>query len=453
MFDLSSEFNKFYSQETVLPGDIQTDLYNKGNLNIKRLKEGLKTYNEKHSTSYRVSETITQGSMAMNTAVQSDSKDYDIDIAIVFRKDNIGDIGALAIKNIIVEALSYKCGQFNATPEKKTNCVRIKYSEGYHIDFAIYRKDIEYGTAIYYHAGSAWSKRDPKAINDWFKNSINAKGQNLRKAIRLSKMFCKSRDAWDMPGGLIQTVLCEERFQSATRLDECFYNTMCSVRDRLQWYKDVKNPTDVNLSLLQTEAHKQRMEVYCNRLESFLSKLYVLNEADCTREKALAAWGDFFNHSYWTNLVTEASTRMYALESRRVQDVALFNDTEQYVEDMFPVVEQYEARITATAQGNGFQSHPLQYWLNRFNNWMPHHFCITFTCNHNVPGPVDYYWKVRNVGRTAEDINCIRGQVIKRLQTITEYTNFYGPHYVECYVVKNGVCVARDRISVPIGVS
>lgn len=451
MFDLSSEFNKFYSQETVLPGDTQTDLYNKGNLNIKRLKEGLKTYNEKHGTYYRVSETITQGSMAMNTAVQSDSKDYDIDIAVVFRKDNIADIGAQAIKSIIVEALSYKCGQFNAAPEKKTNCVRVIYSEGYHIDFAIYRKDIEYGTATYYHAGSVWSKRDPKAINNWFKDSINAKGQNLRKAIRLSKMFCKSRDGWDMPGGLIQTVLCEERLQSATRLDECFYNTMCSVRDRLQWYKDVKNPTDATLSLLQTEAHKQRMEVFYNRLDSYLSKLRVLKEADCTREKALAAWGDFFNHSYWTNLLTEASTRMFSLESRRVQDVAVFNDTEQYVEDMFPVIEQYDAHITATAQGNGFLSHPLQYFLDKYSKWMPHHFCITFTCNHNVPGDVDYYWKVKNVGKTAEKRNCIRGQVVKKQRTITENTNFYGPHYVECYVVKNGVCVARDRISVPIG--
>ena len=26
---------------------------------------------------------------------------------------------------------------------------------------------------------------------------------------------------------------------------------------------------------------------------------------------------------------------------------------------------------------------------------------------------------------------------------------FYGPHYVECYVIKNGVVVARDKILVP----
>ena len=451
MYDLSSEFNKFYNQEVVLPGEIQTDLFDKGTLNVKRLKEGLKIYNEKHRTSYRISETITQGSMAMSTAVQSDSKNFDIDIAIVFRKDNVGDIGAQAIKNIVVDALTYKCGQFSAKPEKKTNCVRITYSEGYHIDFAIYRKDKDgIGNTVYYHAGSIWTKRDPNAINSWFKDSVKAKGQNLRKVIRLSKMFCKSRDGWDMPGGLIQTVLCEERFQGALRLDECFYNTMCSVRDRLSLNKEVSNPTESTLSLLQTEAHRNRMEVYCNRLDSYISKLKVLNEVNCTREKAISVWSDFFNHDYWTNTLAESSTRMFALESRRVQDVAVFRDTEQFIEDMMPVIEQYDATINATAKGDGFQVHPLQFFLRQFR-MMPHHFTITFTCQHDVPEPVTYYWKVKNVGATAERKDCIRGQIVQRTKTITENTNFYGPHYVECYVVKDRVCVARARISVPIG--
>ena len=453
MFDLSSEFNRYYNQEVVLPGEIQTDLYEKGKLNVKRLKEGLKVYNQKHNTAYRLSEKITQGSMAMNTAVQNDSKDYDIDIAIVFRDDNIGDKGAQAIKNIVVEALNYKCGQFSVAPEKKTNCVRIRYSEGYHIDFAIYRKDVDWNDNVtYYHAGSDWKRRDPKAINNWFKSSINDKGQNLRKVIRLSKMFCKSRDGWDMPGGLIQTVLCEERFHEAERLDECFYNTMCSVRDRLAWNKEINNPTDSSLSLLQTEAHRARIETYYNRLNSYLSKLNVLNEPDCTREKAIAAWCDFFNHDFWTGLQTKASTRMLALESRRPQEVVLFNDTEQFVEDMMPVVEQYDARIVATAHSDGFREQPLQWFLDRYRR-MPLHFSLRFTCEHNIPEPVEYYWKVKNVGRVAEKRNCIRGQIIKKTKTITEATNFFGPHYVECYVVKDGVCVARARVSVPIGES
>ena len=30
--------------------------------------------------------------------------------------------------------------------------------------------------------------------------------------------------------------------------------------------------------------------------------------------------------------------------------------------------------------------------------------------------------------------------------------DFNGLHYVECYIVKNGICLARSRIMVPINV-
>lgn len=66
----------------------------------------------------------------------------------------------------------------------------------------------------------------------------------------------------------------------------------------------------------------------------------------------------------------------------------------------------------------------------------------------------DIYWKVRNVGPVAESKNCIRGQIEKtNLHTHREHTDFQGSHYVECYLVKNNICVARAHISVPIGVA
>ena len=58
------------------------------------------------------------------------------------------------------------------------------------------------------------------------------------------------------------------------------------------------------------------------------------------------------------------------------------------------------------------------------------------------------YWKVRNVGYEAIRRNCIRGQIKKGIDYLNESTNFYGPHYVECYIIKDGICVARDKISV-----
>ena len=137
MCDLSKSFLDFYKNHVVLPADKQNELRKKRDLNLERLKAGLKEYNEEHETDYKISETRTQGSMAMHTVVQNDSNDYDIDVAIVFEKDNLAGKGAQAIKNVIVDALKRKCTGFTTEPEAKTNCVRIVYANGYHVDFAI----------------------------------------------------------------------------------------------------------------------------------------------------------------------------------------------------------------------------------------------------------------------------------------------------------------------------
>ena len=62
----------------------------------------------------------------MSTVVQNDDYDYDIDVAVVFDKDELGDKGALATRNIVSNALIRKTKQFKAEPEVKTSCVRIK---------------------------------------------------------------------------------------------------------------------------------------------------------------------------------------------------------------------------------------------------------------------------------------------------------------------------------------
>lgn len=133
MYDLSSKFNMFYSSYVVLPQADQDELYRKKDLNVQRLKDGLKEYNEENSTSYSVVEVCVQGSVAMSTIVQNENSDYDIDIAVVFNKDDLGDKGAQATRNMVANALRRKTKQFNAEPEVKTSCVRVKYADGYHM--------------------------------------------------------------------------------------------------------------------------------------------------------------------------------------------------------------------------------------------------------------------------------------------------------------------------------
>ena len=63
------------------------------------------------------------------------------------------------------------------------------------------------------------------------------------------------------------------------------------------------------------------------------------------------------------------------------------------------------------------------------------------------------FWKVKNEGDIAKQRNEIRGQIQETNKFIhNEHTCFSGDHYVEAYIIKNDVCIAKGKIDVPIRV-
>lgn len=454
MYDLSKEFNTFYEEHVKLPLNEQQELRKKRDLNLERLRSGLAEYNSENKKEYKIAETRTQGSMAMHTTVQNDQKDYDIDVAVVFEKDNLNGLGPLAARNMVAAALKKKCKSFNVEPQVKTNCVRIVYANGYHVDFAVYRRykenssDTEYK---YEHAGSSWTSRNPAAINDWFCDEIKEHGDNLRKVIRLSKMFCKSRSFWvKMAAGLIQTVVCDEKIQSYDRLDEGFYYTMKEVYNRLEGSIEVKNPTDSTISLLQTEEHKTKVSNWKNRLGEKLAVLEVLFDDDCTKVKAKDAWYKFFNHNFWyedTSAFVESASLSKSYEVRRS-----FRNTEQFIEDDYIMDEQYMMRLKCIISRNGFREAPIPEFLKRcLGGRLPHGCSIDCTMEWtDAPSYDKVLWKVRNIGRLAEERDMIRGQIEARGTKIHEHSDFYGSHYIECYLVKGNRCIAVGHVEIPI---
>ncbi|MEK4513956.1 cyclic GMP-AMP synthase DncV-like nucleotidyltransferase [Paenibacillus sp. FSL H8-0122] len=412
----------------------------------------MEEYNEEKGTDYKLAETpIVQGSVAMSTVVQNENNDYDIDVAIVF--DNLPD-GTTAAKNMIVNALKKKCSQFNVEPEAKTNCVRIVYAENYHIDFAIYRRVVdEDGNYKYEHCGSEWRQRDPRAITKWFLDQNKEKEYKLREIVRLMKMFSKSRSAWvNMPGGLIQSVIADEKFQLYERADERFYHTMTEIRDRLANHKEVFNPTDPENSLKLVSGDSVKMENLYNRLKDKLGKLDILFDSDCTYNQAVEAWEGFFNHSYWTDLKQEERAQMAKSYSQLSESQIYYDyrETEEYIDTMFPVNRKYEVTLDSKVK----KGDSVVGWLNEMKRQhkplLPGH-TLHFEAKTSVPAPYQVYWKVKNRGSVALEEDCIRGEIVRTNKLIhIEPTSFRGDHYVECYIIKSGECVAKARIDVPI---
>lgn len=457
MYNCSKEFNTFYRNKVVLPETEQNELREKRKLNVKRLKDGLSEYNEEKKKDYKVSEDRIQGSMAMHTTVQNDQYDYDIDVGIVFESDNLNELGPLATRNMVADALERKTKQFADTPNVKTSCVRLKYaSTGYHVDFAVfkrYKEDADKKEYAYEHSGSEWTVRHLTGIEDWFNSVIKEKGGDLRKIIRLSKMFCKSRNSWkNMPSGLVQTVICDEKFADGyTRIDELFYYTMKAIVERISDSTDVAAPVDNGRALVTRESDRQKMNNWKNRLESKLKELDVLFEEDCTYDKAIGAWYAFFDHTYWSDLETKNIAKSFS-ESRALS----FNDTEEFIEDKYPVYEQYDVTIDCKVKGKGFSSMPISEYLEKYAPRLkcaiPHNFSVNCKVGYtNCPSYDKILWKVLNVGSEAKRRNDIRGQIQDRGNEISENSKFLGPHYIECYLINQGVCVAIGHVKVPIG--
>lgn len=143
-----------------------------------------------------------------------------------------------------------------------------------------------------------------------------------------------------------------------------------------------------------------------------------------------------------------------AISENRVY-TASYNDTEEFIEDYFVVDIKHNISINCKVTQNGFRPMLLRRILsdNMFLAIKKHlEFYIEFMdSNLEKERPYDIYWKVKNEGQEAIKRDCIRGQ-LKRTNTkfIRESSDFIGEHYVECYIVKGRVCIAKDHIDVPI---
>jgi hypothetical protein len=59
-----------------------------------------------------------------------------------------------------------------------------------------------------------------------------------------------------------------------------------------------------------------------------------------------------------------------------------------------------------------------------------------------VPKPYEVYWKIKNTGAAATKAGQLRGDIHKETSR-EESTEYRGHHWVECYIVKERVCLAR----------
>src|SRR5699024_10481799 len=128
-------------------------------------------------------------------------------------------------------------------------------------------------------------------------------GEQLRRVVRLTKSFARSRDGWsDKTGsGITLTCLVCDKFSKVVgRDDDSLRKTWQAIEARLLKSRVVDHP--VNATKLADE-NDEKLGFFLEKLGDALKELEVL-DANCTRREARGAWDAVFDTTYFTRQPT-----------------------------------------------------------------------------------------------------------------------------------------------------
>jgi hypothetical protein len=392
-YDCTKDFQQYYDNHVRLSSE-RKKLAEVRDTNLQRIREGLADLeNETKKPHPSFSDSKNQGGYAMHTLNQAADNDYDIDVALVFESDDLPDDPGEA-KLRVRDALRRRATNFVTEPEARTNAVTVWYEEGYHVDFAIYRRRSTAWSTITEHASSTWIAREPLEVSDWFCGQVDDKSpaesfwqsdlkvgpKQMRRIVRFIKRFCKSRASWNLPGGMIITTLVNEVYQpDRSRDDISLRSTLTRIQSRLEQSLEIMSPVRPEQELTASEKHKKQVERLLKKLNQFLPKLAVLDEPLCTEEKARNAWNFIFNHEFWKQ--KSAQDMSEGAEVRALPDVATIQCGLSY-KDSKIVYKSYPTGAYMLPKGLGLK------------------FSIKSS---SVPTPYAVTWKAENEGDEAQE--------------------------------------------------
>ena len=445
MYDISADLQIFYDADVRLGQALRSNLAAKRDLNITRLKSGLDDLAAETGVPRPHPHTWhNQGSYAMHTLNQDpgDNNDFDIDVGLIFNKDDLPS-DPLKARQRVAEALAKRCTNFTQEPTAKKNAVRVAYADGYHIDFAVYRtyKD-EAGVAQTEHASSSWKPRDPLVINNWFSKCVNDKSPKadpltgyaptvkdgqFRRIVRFLKWFSRSRPSWSLPGGLIISVLAAEVYvANDSRDDRSLYDTMVAMANRLNSDTKVYNPASGSEFTENAEIHNQvkRLKKQINISVTKLQPL--LDQQNCTREKARSAWDWVFNHAFWADKET-------------VEKAALEEDLDAAAPALMAYYVTIKCELASKPNGRIYREYASGGGVLQKNVYLK--FSLSST---NVPDPYLITWEVNNTGDEAEEDDALQ-HATSASHEFTHWTStaYKGNHRMICKITKNGTVMAQ----------
>jgi len=453
-------------------------------------------------------EIYPQGSFALGTVIKPiGDEDYDVD-AVCRLDRTPTNISQMRLKAMVGNRLKQhgKYSQMLDPKDGGRRCWTLQYAEEtkFHLDILpaipddpnwlirlgvpneLARHAIEITDKTTWDTDPDWPKSNPMGYVLWFKARTQARLNEGRQILAMEKrarvediqdyevrtplqrviqILKRHRDVQypedaDKPISIIITTLAASVYQNEDSVSEALLSIVPKMRTELErkkrglvwWVPNPVNPQENFadkwekeprkaqifiewLNLIEREHHELLTDTGFTRVGEYLTEAYGAREASKALEK-------------YASRSKSGALVKYGLAvplSESVQELTTFN-VPQRQEPVWPVVAVNTVIVTAQRKKTGG-------WRPLSNNgpYVLRGSSLRFTARTNVQQPYRVFWQVVNTGRDARaEVNGLRGGFEDRRTNENnplvrdETAKFRGRHWIECFIIQNGLCVGRS---------
>lgn len=399
--------------------------------------------------------TIPQGSYAQKTIIRPRADGtFDADVLLHLAPKPNWD--ACEYVGKLYSALG-RSAVYKDMRHRRTRCVYIDYADEFHVDLVPYI-EVDGVGYITNNKADEFELTDPKAFTGWLKDQNRLTDGNLVKVTRLMKYLRDTTYGFNVKSVIFTTLLGERVSQFATVLDPgCYTDVPATLKkvvdeldDHLQrnfYLPPIIDPggTGERFDQRWDQEGYASFRIKIHALRSKVDNAFDAHGVDASLKAWQAVFGDAFKAPSATATSGAGRGALVVVGGRAVPVTERFLDRDLGI----PIVQNgYSVRMAGrTLPKDGFRHGRLSASGNRVGKGRRLRFEIE-ACT--VPEPYEVYWKVRNVGPEAQQAGALRGEIRKGGRTHAESTLYTGPHWVECYIVRKGRCVASARQPVSV---
>lgn len=341
--------------------------------------------------------------------------------------------------------------------QRKNRCVRIQYAHSCHVDI-VPSITLEDGRqVIINYAENDFEETNPVGFADWMKERDELTNGNLRRVIRLLKWLRDYKNTFTCPSVILTVLFGGRAWYSGTDKYPDVPHTLVALLEDLDAYLSLHSsmPLLDDPSCPGTSFNHRWDEA---QYQTFKKKVHdyatwareALDLQDHDDQEAIVAWQKLFGDEFAADEVKAARASIVnakSLHTSNNTDLEKAAPEEEFIHDKAKIERRYSARIDANIIGK--YSRPLRKARTvRVGNGLRFHLWT------DAPEPYEVWWKVRNRGIASERAGQLRGQIMRQGKVTRnlheESASYPGRHYIEAYVIRNGVVVASDHHEVNI---